>query len=92
MTLTTGRLATGTIRATTGVFSQQKTIITPLLISQIPEGKITSTIYSLIRDKRFQNVIKILKNESASNKSRQTLSLLGYCYFQVQEYNDACDW
>ncbi|KAJ3369056.1 Tetratricopeptide repeat protein 30A [Kappamyces sp. JEL0680] len=92
MSLATGRLATGTVRATTGVFSGNSIGhgITPTSINQIPEGKITATIYSFIRDGRYQDVIKILSNET-QNQSRAALSLLGYCYYQVQEYHTACD-
>ncbi|KAJ3193110.1 Tetratricopeptide repeat protein 30A [Irineochytrium annulatum] len=54
---------------------------------QIPEGKYTATIYSYIRDGRFTDVIKILSNELQSfPRSRAALSLLGYSYFQTQDY------
>ncbi|KAI8900460.1 hypothetical protein BC833DRAFT_581763 [Globomyces pollinis-pini] len=93
MSLTTGRMATGTNRGTTGMF-QGNSIgqgLVPTSLLQIPEGKITSTIYSFIRDGRYHDVIKILANEGNSTKSRAALSLLGYCYYQIQEYFNACD-
>ncbi|KAJ3272595.1 Tetratricopeptide repeat protein 30A [Terramyces sp. JEL0728] len=93
MALPTGRLATGTTRAMTGVF-QGNSIgmgLVPTSLLQIPEGKITATIYSFIRDGRYQDLIKILSNESNSTKSRAALSLLGYCYYQIQEYHNAVD-
>ncbi|KAJ3314377.1 Tetratricopeptide repeat protein 30A [Boothiomyces sp. JEL0838] len=80
MALPTGRLATGTVRAATGIF-QANSIgmgLVPTSLLQIPEGKITATIYSFIRDGRYQDLIKILSNESNANKSRAALSLLGY--------------
>lgn len=94
MSLTTGRLATGTVRGTTGVLAGNRIGqgVTPTSLQQIPEGKITATIYSFIRDGRHQDVIKILSNEVSSYQSRAALSLLGYCYYQVQEYLTACDW
>lgn len=94
MALPTGRLATGTARAATGIF-QANSIgmgLVPTSLLQIPEGKITATIYSFIRDGRYQDLIKILSNESNANKSRAALSLLGYCYYQIQEYHNAVDW
>jgi tetratricopeptide repeat protein 30 len=94
MSLVTGRLATGTARGKTGVYSGTSIGqgLAPTSLRQIPEGKITSTIYSFIRDSRFQDVIKILSNENTTVKTRPLLSLLGYCYFQVQEYHNAADW
>jgi hypothetical protein len=95
MSLATGRLATGTVRGTTGIGGGSHNIgqgITPTSLSQIGEGKITATIYSFIRDGRYHDVIKILSNEVSSYQSRAALSLLGYCYYQVQEYHSACDW
>ena len=93
MALATGRLATGTTRLQTGYSSSQiGQGLAPTSLAQIPEGKITATIYTFIRDGRFQDVIKILSTESASTKTRASLSLLGYCNYQVQEYSSAADW
>ncbi|KAJ3278898.1 Tetratricopeptide repeat protein 30A, partial [Borealophlyctis nickersoniae] len=64
----------------------------PVSLFQVPEGKYTYTIYSYIRDGRFLDVIKILSNELGTfPKSRAALSLLGYCYFQIQEYGEAAN-
>jgi tetratricopeptide repeat protein 30 len=92
MSLATGRLATGTVRGQTGIASGNAVGhgIIPTSLNQIPEGKITATIYSFIRDGRYQDVIKILSNETQS--TRACLSLLGYCYYQIQEYHTASDW
>jgi tetratricopeptide repeat protein 30 len=94
MSIATGRLATGTARGKTGVYSGQSIGqgVAPSSLKQIPEGKITATIYSFIRDSRFNEVIKILLNENSCSRTRPTLSLLGYCYYQVQEYYNAADW
>jgi len=93
MSLATGRLATGTARATKNIASaaQIGLGLAPVSLSQIPEGKITATIYTFIRDGRYQDVIKILSNENNSQRPRASLSLLGYCYFQVQEYYNATE-
>ncbi|KAJ3111684.1 Tetratricopeptide repeat protein 30A [Phlyctochytrium bullatum] len=59
----------------------------PAAAIQVPEGKFTSTIYTFIRDSRFQDAIKILNHELTTfPKSRAALSLLGYCYYQIQDY------
>jgi len=64
----------------------------PLGLFQIPEGKYTYTIYSYIKDQKFQDVIKILNNElQMFPKSRAALSLLGYCYYQVQDFMSAAN-
>jgi len=55
--------------------------------------KYTYTIYSYIKDQKFQDVIKILNNElQMFPKSRAALSLLGYCYYQVQDFMAASNW
>jgi tetratricopeptide repeat protein 30 len=60
---------------------------------QVPEGKYTSTIYTFIKDGRYLDVIKILSNEMQTfPKSRAALSLLGYCYYQIQDYSNAATW
>ncbi|KAJ3069482.1 Tetratricopeptide repeat protein 30A [Podochytrium sp. JEL0797] len=64
----------------------------PTNLYQLPEGKYTATIYSMIRDARYLDVIKLLTNELQSfPKSRAALSLLGYCYFQVQDFASAAN-
>ncbi|KAI8915963.1 hypothetical protein EDD86DRAFT_185328 [Gorgonomyces haynaldii] len=66
--------------------------IPPSNVSQIPEGKITSTVYQLIRDARYQEVIKLLTTEIQTRpKSRSCLSLLAYCYYQTQDFLNAAD-
>jgi tetratricopeptide repeat protein 30 len=58
----------------------------------VPDGQYTQTIYSLIRDQKYKEVITILNNElSFSPRNRAALSLLGYCYFYIQDYANASD-
>jgi tetratricopeptide repeat protein 30 len=65
---------------------------TPLSLLQIPEGRYTYTIYSYIKESRFNDVITILNNELDSfPKSRAANSLLAYCYYQIQAYSDSAD-
>ncbi|KAI9159576.1 hypothetical protein H9P43_008916 [Blastocladiella emersonii ATCC 22665] len=59
----------------------------PLAVSQIPQGKITHTIYSLIRDERFDDVTALLNQELVANpRSRPALSLIAWCYYQQQDW------
>lgn len=58
----------------------------------VPDGQYTQTIYSLIRDQKYTEVIAILNNElQFSPRNRAALSLLGFCNFQVQDYGNASD-
>mmetsp|Transcript_9230 Transcript_9230/g.6999 ORF Transcript_9230/g.6999 Transcript_9230/m.6999 type:complete len:95 (+) Transcript_9230:12-296(+) len=58
----------------------------------VPDGEYTKTIYSLIRDQKYKDVINILSNElQFSPRNRAALSLLGYCYFMIQDYPSAAD-
>ena len=50
----------------------------------MPDGQYTQTIYSLIRDQKYMEVISILTNElQFSPRNRAALSLLAYCYFYI---------
>ncbi|ESO87397.1 hypothetical protein LOTGIDRAFT_127854 [Lottia gigantea] len=59
---------------------------------QPKEGEYTSTVYGLIKDQRYHEAIQILSHQLQSHpKSRPALSLLGYCYFQSQDFVNASD-
>ena len=58
----------------------------------VPDGQYTQTIYALVRDAKYTEVIAILNNElQFSPRNRAALSLLGYCYFYIQDYANAAD-
>ena len=58
----------------------------------MPDGQYTQTVYTLIKDQKYQEVINILNSElQFSPRNRAALSLLGYSYFQVQDYGNAAD-
>ena len=58
----------------------------------MPDGQYTQTIYSLLRDQKYTEVIAILTNElQFQPRNRAALSLLGYSYFQIQDYGNAAD-
>ena len=49
---------------------------------------VTSTVYSLIRDKRYSHAIALLNSLVASfPNSRASLSLLAFCQYHLQEYH-----
>ncbi|XP_065368434.1 tetratricopeptide repeat protein 30 homolog [Calliphora vicina] len=53
------------------------------------EGHITRTIYNLIKDKRFEDVIECIINLGEAANTRSGLSILGYCYYHAQKYEEA---
>ena len=57
---------------------------------EIAEGTFTSTIYGLIRDSNYNEAIRIL-NLQLTNfpRSRAAMSLLGYCYYHMQDFANA---
>jgi tetratricopeptide repeat protein 30 len=59
----------------------------------IPEGKMTETIYGLIKEQRHAEVVKLISGELQNfPKSRAALSILAYCYYQVQDFHNATQW
>lgn len=58
----------------------------------IREGECTSTIYNLIKNQKYKETIAILNQKLlAYPSSRAILSLLGYCYSQLQDFVNASD-
>lgn len=56
----------------------------------VPEGQYTSTVYSAIKDRRYADAVQLLAYEMQNfPRSRAALSLLGYCYYQMQDYKNA---
>ncbi|XP_044264063.1 tetratricopeptide repeat protein 30A isoform X1 [Tribolium madens] len=58
----------------------------------IKDGDFTKTVYTLIKDNRFPDAIKILHGIPESNSTRAGLSLLAYCYFYIQDFNNAASY
>ncbi|XP_065221761.1 intraflagellar transport protein 70A [Planococcus citri] len=57
---------------------------------RIKEGEYTKTIYMMIKDQNYNEAIILLNNILDFNlNSRAALSLLAYCYFQVQDFVNA---
>lgn len=56
------------------------------------QGEYTRAIYSWIRDGDYTNAIKLLTDQLAVNpNSRGGLSLLGYCYYNTQQFQLAAE-
>lgn len=59
-------------------------------VQKVGEGNKTQVIYTLIRDQKYAQVIRILNDEvRAHPRSRGALSLLGFCYYYLQDYAQA---
>ncbi|XP_056376610.1 tetratricopeptide repeat protein 30A isoform X1 [Hyla sarda] len=59
---------------------------------QIKDGEYTATIYKLIKEARYGEAVQILSIELQKQyRSRAGLSLLGYCYYQMQDFVNAAD-
>lgn len=59
---------------------------------QVPEGQYTQIVYTLIKDQKYDEVINLLSNElQFAPRNRAALSLLGYCYYHVQDFEGAAD-
>ncbi|PSN41736.1 Tetratricopeptide repeat protein 30A [Blattella germanica] len=59
---------------------------------QIKDGEYTKTIYTMIRDQRYNEAIQFLTHVLETNQpSRAGLSLLAYCYFYTQDFINAAD-
>ncbi|XP_055389914.1 tetratricopeptide repeat protein 30 homolog [Condylostylus longicornis] len=55
------------------------------------KGGITKTIYSLIKEKRFEDVVEILSNFKDIQTSRAGLSILAHSYYNLQKFIDAAN-
>ena len=62
------------------------------LTSRPQPGQFTKIIYSWIRDRNFKAAISFLLEKQVLNpNSRAALSLLGYCYYQDQDFASAAN-
>jgi hypothetical protein len=57
-------------------------------LNQIQDGQMTVTVYTLIREEKYQEAVTVLNNQLQwFPRSRAALSLLAYCYYQIQDFN-----
>jgi tetratricopeptide repeat protein 30 len=62
-------------------------------MQKIADGQMTSTIYTLINEGKHQDVILILERQlEIFPMNRAALSLLGYCYYYLQAFQEAAGW
>ncbi len=62
------------------------------MVSQLREGEFTGTIYGFIKEQKYTEAVNILTQQLYAHPgSRAALSLLGYCYYQVQDFVNASD-
>ena len=58
--------------------------------AQPAEGSVPAAVYGLIRDVRYADAARVLTLQLQSfPRSRAALSLLAYCYYQMQDYRAA---
>mmetsp|Transcript_8791 Transcript_8791/g.14620 ORF Transcript_8791/g.14620 Transcript_8791/m.14620 type:complete len:661 (-) Transcript_8791:737-2719(-) len=56
----------------------------------LPTGQYTSTIYTAIKEHRYNEAIEVLQLEHQNfPRSRAALSLLGYCYYRTGDFTGA---
>ncbi|KAK2893411.1 intraflagellar transport protein 70A isoform X1 [Channa argus] len=61
-------------------------------MTAIKDGEYTATIYKLIKEGQYVEAIHILNGQLQKHtKSRAALSLLGYCYFHIQDFTSAAE-
>ena len=59
-------------------------------VRKVPEGQFTQTIYKLIKEQRFEEVVNILSDQLLQTaNSRAAMSLLAYSYYQMQDFQSA---
>ncbi|XP_035510570.1 tetratricopeptide repeat protein 30A isoform X3 [Morone saxatilis] len=61
-------------------------------MTAIKDGEYTATIYKLIKDSQYVEAIHILNGQLQKHtKSRAALSLLGYCYYHLQDFSSSAE-
>ncbi|XP_023204129.1 tetratricopeptide repeat protein 30A [Xiphophorus maculatus] len=61
-------------------------------MAAIKDGEYTATIYTLIKDGQYVEAIHILNGQLQKHtKSRAALSLLGFCYYHIQDFSSAAE-
>lgn len=54
------------------------------------EGEMTKTVYHYIMEHQYEDAVRVLNSELQNfPRSRCALSLLGYCYYHMQEFHSA---
>uniref|UniRef100_A0A3B5JXT2 Tetratricopeptide repeat protein 30 n=1 Tax=Takifugu rubripes TaxID=31033 RepID=A0A3B5JXT2_TAKRU len=62
------------------------------IMTAIKEGEYTATIFKLIKESQYVDAIQILTVQLQKHpKSRAALSLLGYCYYHIQDFGASAE-
>ncbi|XP_051995517.1 tetratricopeptide repeat protein 30A isoform X1 [Xyrauchen texanus] len=63
-----------------------------MTLTTIKDGEYTATVYKMIKEGRYGDAIHVLSKEHQKHtKSRAALSLIGYCYYHMQEFTNAAE-
>ncbi|XP_013888312.1 intraflagellar transport protein 70A isoform X2 [Austrofundulus limnaeus] len=61
-------------------------------MAAVKDGEYTATVYRLIKDRKYVEAIQILSSQLQKHtKSRAALSLLGFCYFHLQDFSSSAE-
>ncbi|XP_034566438.1 tetratricopeptide repeat protein 30A-like isoform X2 [Notolabrus celidotus] len=61
-------------------------------MTAIKDGEYTATIYKLIKEGQYVEAIHILNGQLQKHtKSRAALSLLGFCYYHIQDFTNSAE-
>ena len=58
-------------------------------IQPIQDGQRTKIIYGLIRDQKYKEAVEYLNYELQFSTKSRALSLLAYCHYMNQDFNQA---
>lgn len=59
---------------------------------KLKEGEFTAAIYGAIKDQKYKEAVNMLNQQLLVHpSSRAALSLLGYCFYQLQDFVSASD-
>eukprot|EP00033_Pygsuia_biforma_P003332 GCRY01003651.1.p1 GENE.GCRY01003651.1~~GCRY01003651.1.p1 ORF type:complete len:680 (+),score=215.12 GCRY01003651.1:245-2284(+) len=74
----------------TAMASQAQTHARAALSRRCAEGQYTTTIYKLIKEEKYEEVVHLLSMELQDHPtSRGALSLLGFCYYHMEDFVQA---
>lgn len=58
----------------------------------IREGEFTATIYGFIKEQKYREAVSVLNQQLELHPgNRAAMSLLGYCFYQMQDFVSASD-
>ena len=62
------------------------------MIIPVKDGEYTTTVYTFIKEQKFPEAVAVLNQQAEMyENNRAALSLLGYCYYQMQDFVNGAD-